>query len=57
MALEPDAGWPIDATPAAAVHRFTVWRGMLVALVIETPDWYWGLVQAAAARVRIEGLN
>jgi hypothetical protein len=57
MDLEPDAGWPTDATPAAAVHRFTVWRGMLVALVIETPDWYWGLVQAAAARVRIEGLN
>jgi hypothetical protein len=30
---------------------------MLVALVIETPDWYWGLVQSAAARVRIEGSN
>ena len=41
----------------ATVHRFTVQRGMAVALVIETRDWYSGLLQAAMARVRIEGHN
>jgi hypothetical protein len=41
----------------AEIHRFTVQRGMVVALVIETRDWYSGLLQAAMARVRIEGLN
>jgi hypothetical protein len=30
---------------------------MVVAIVIETLDWYGGLLQAALARVRIEGLN
>jgi len=30
---------------------------MSVALVIETRDWYSGLVQAALARIRIEGRN
>ena len=39
------------------VHTFTVLRGMAVALVIETCDWYSGLLQAALARVRIEGQN
>jgi hypothetical protein len=46
-----------DATPQAVVYQFTVLRGMAVALVIETPDWYSGLLQAALARVRLEGLN
>ena len=41
----------------ATVHRFTVQRGMAVALVIETRDWYSGMLQAAMARVRIEGQN
>lgn len=48
---------PKDSSHEAAVHRFTVQRGMVVAIVIETPDWYSGLVQAATARIRIEGLN
>lgn len=39
------------------VHRFTVHRGMTVALVIDTRDWYSGLLQAAMARVRLEGHN
>lgn len=51
-----------DETPQAQpqaqdVHTFTVLRGMVVAIVIETRDWYSGLLQAALARVRIEGLN
>jgi hypothetical protein len=46
-----------DATPQAVVYQFTVLRGMAVALVIETRDWYSGLLQAALARVRLEGLN
>ena len=48
---------PPDTADDAAVHRFTVQRGMAVALVIETRDWYSGLLQAAMARVRIEGHN
>ena len=56
MQPEPDA--PLDGmTPGAIIHRFTVNRGMVVALVIETRDWYSGLLQAAHARARIEGLN
>jgi hypothetical protein len=47
----------VDFSEDAEVHRFTVQRGMAVALVIETRDWYSGLVQAAMARVRIEGQN
>jgi hypothetical protein len=46
-----------DAGPDEVVHRFTVQRGMTIALVIETRDWYSGLLQAAAARIRIEGRN
>ena len=46
-----------DAAPQAVVHQFTVLRGMAVALVIETRDWYSGLLQAALARVRLEGSN
>jgi hypothetical protein len=49
---------PSDRTPEGqVVHTFTVLRGMAVALVIETRDWYSGLLQAALARVRIEGRN
>jgi hypothetical protein len=48
---------PPDQTPEGVVHTFTVLRGMAVALVIETRDWYSGLLQAALARVRIEGQN
>lgn len=53
--FEPD--FSHDATDDAEVHRFTVQRGMAIALVIETRDWYSGLLQAAMARVRVEGHN
>ena len=43
--------------PTPVLHTFTVFRGMSAAIVIETPDWYFGLLQAAAARVGIEGQN
>jgi hypothetical protein len=46
-----------DPASSAVVHQFTVLRGMAVAVVIETRDWYLGLVQAALARVRLEGNN
>jgi len=52
---EPD--FHEDTAADTAVHRFTVQRGMAIALVIETRDWYSGLLQAAMARVRIEGQN
>ena len=60
--LHPDTGMneptPSEQTPEGqVVHTFTVQRGMAVAIVIETRDWYSGLLQAAVARVRIEGLN
>lgn len=55
--MHPDPNPPDDAAPQAIVHQFTVLRGMAVALVIETRDWYAGLIQAALARVRLEGLN
>lgn len=48
---------PRESSDPAIIHRFCVYRGMAIALVIETPDWYSGLLQAAAARVRIEGQN
>jgi len=55
MATEPA---PSEKTPEGqVVHTFTVLRGMAIALVIETRDWYSGLLQAALARVRIEGRN
>ena len=67
FALQSDTGMsdpaPPDETPeeqtpeGQAVHTFTVLRGMAIALVIETRDWYSGLLQAALARVRIEGQN
>ena len=40
-----------------SLHTFTVQRGMAVAVVIEAPDWYSGLLQSAFIRVRIEGQN
>jgi hypothetical protein len=46
-----------DTPETVVVHTFTVFRGMSPAILIETPDWYFGLLQAAAARVRIEGQN
>ena len=52
---ESDLGFIADVDPG--VHRFTVHRGMAVALVIDTRDWYSGLLQAAMARVRLEGNN
>ena len=49
---------PSDKAPEGqVVHTFTVLRGMAIAIVIETRDWYSGLLQAALARVRIEGQN
>ena len=60
-ALHPDSGMSTEPTRSESdgqvVHTFTVLRGMAVALVIETRDWYSGLLQAAVARVRLEGLN
>jgi hypothetical protein len=55
MSTEPEFPQPTPAGPV--VHQFTVLRGMAVALVIETCDWYSGLLQAALARVRLEGQN
>jgi hypothetical protein len=55
MSTEPESTQPTPAGPV--VHQFTVLRGMAVALVIETCDWYSGLLQAALARVRLEGQN
>ncbi len=43
--------------PTGPVHQFTVNRGMLVVLVIETTSWYAGLLQAAVARIALEGQN
>jgi hypothetical protein len=55
MSTEPESSEPTPTGPV--VHQFTVLRGMAVALVIETCDWYSGLLQAALARVRLEGQN
>jgi len=55
MLPEPES--PEEAAHEPVVHHFTVHRGMAVAVVIETRDWYAGLLQAAMARVRIEGQN
>ena len=52
---ESDLDFAAEVDPN--VHRFTVHRGMTVALVIDTRDWYSGLLQAAMARVRLEGHN
>jgi hypothetical protein len=60
MSTEPEPSQPESSqpiSPGPVVHQFTVLRGMAVALVIETCDWYSGLLQAALARVRLEGQN
>jgi hypothetical protein len=58
MPLEPDGqDEGVHEDQDDVVYRFEVQRGMTVALVIETPDWYSGLLHAAMARVRIEGQN
>lgn len=54
MAADPD---PAGAEPESPVHQFTVQRGMSVVLVIETTSWYSGLLQAALARITLEGEN
>ena len=60
MAAEPtppdDSADP-ETSPPAVMHQFTVLRGMAVAMVIETRDWYLGLLQSALARVRLDGQN
>jgi len=53
MAAEPNSFE--DTSPIT--YQFTVLRGMNIALVIETRDWYSGLLQAALARIRLEGQN
>ena len=54
----PGEPTPEDPAKAAAVvYQFTVLRGMAVAVVIETRDWYLGLLQAAMARIRLDGHN
>src|SRR5712691_8477592 len=55
--VQSDSETPNDGPQRAIIYRFSVNRGMSIALVIETPDWYSGLLQGALARVRIEGQN
>ena len=64
--LQPKTDMPAEPTPPEdpvqpeappVVHQFTVLRGMAIAMVIETRHWYLGLLQAALARVRLEGHN
>jgi hypothetical protein len=57
MSTEPESESTPPTPAGPVVHQFTVLRGMAVALVIETCDWYSGLLQAALARVRLEGQN
>ena len=54
MAADPE---PVAPEPETPVHQFTVQRGMSVVLVIETTSWYSGLLQAALARITLEGEN
>ena len=53
----PEESANSETSPPEVVHQFTVLRGMAIAMVIETRDWYLGLLQAALARVRLEGHN
>jgi hypothetical protein len=53
----PDLPDPPETQPTERVHQFTVNRGMTPVLVIETTAWYLGLLQAALARVALEGQN
>ena len=55
--MSPESNDPERPGPDAVVHQFTVLRGMAVAVVIETQDWYRGLLQAAVTRIRLEGHN
>jgi hypothetical protein len=48
---------PEEAAPRQRLHRFVVNRGMAVVLVVESVSWYVGLLQAALARVVVEGHN
>jgi hypothetical protein len=51
-------GPPRNEPPAdEVVHQFPVNRGMAIVLVIETTFWYSGLLQAALARITLEGQN
>jgi hypothetical protein len=50
--LQPD-----EAASPERIHRFVVTRGMAVVLVVESVSWYVGLLQAALARVVVEGHN
>jgi hypothetical protein len=54
MAEDPE---PAPLPPESPVHQFTVQRGMSIVLVIETTSWYSGLLQAALARIALEGEN
>ncbi|HEY3066962.1 MAG TPA: hypothetical protein VGL09_14305 [Methylomirabilota bacterium] len=53
----PNDDCPEEKSTDATTYQFTVLRGMSVVVVIETRDWYSGLIQAASARVRLEGHN
>src|SRR5262249_48787452 len=58
VGVQPEADGPHDRPPQQVIiYRFSVNRGLNVGPVSEPPDWYAGLLQAALARVRIEGLN
>ena len=48
---------PEEAAPPERLHRFVVTRGMVVVMVVESVSWYLGLLQAALARVVVEGHN
>jgi hypothetical protein len=48
---------PPDEAPPEQLHRFVVSRGMAVVLVVESASWYLGLLQAALARLVVEGHN
>jgi hypothetical protein len=52
-----DPSDPPDTQPTMRVHQFTASRGMTAVLLIETTVWYLGLLQAALARVVLEGQN
>lgn len=54
MADEPPQD---ERPPEGIVHQFPVNRGMAIVLVIETTFWYSGLLQAALARITLEGQN
>lgn len=54
MSQAPDSP---ETPPTERVHLFTVTRGMTPVLLIETTAWYLGLLQAALARIALEGQN